>query len=61
MLMQQLVQQQLFAVSYIESDVQCEPSWAEITHGAVPFVVFHACQLIFHNPIQSSNLTFIHN
>lgn len=36
-------------------------AWAEITHSAVPFVVFHACQLIRHDPIQSSDLTFIHN
>lgn len=52
-----VVEQQLFPVIYSEQN----GVWAEITHGAATFVVFHTWQLILHDPIQSSNLTFIHN
>lgn len=32
-----------------------------IEYVAVPFVIMHATQSILHYPIQSGNLTFIHN
>ena len=48
----------LFAVSHIETDMVFG---AVIRRGAVPFVIIHASQSILHYPIQSGNLTFIHN